>query len=519
MTTRLFMLALASLLATGGTAHAGGRFTPPLPASELAKGSITVKVVGKGMSDIKVGKPVKLLRGSAEVQTVSTGKDGRALFSGLESGVTYALASADGARSQPFQAPADGGLRFLLFLEAQVSAMTGGSSGPSPSPSKKKMPRGHPPVSGTAPRAPEGDGAATVEEAKDLAPGQVQVRVVKGRKKAPVAGVKVVVVGRAQVQVVKGHPVVSPTQGQRLITDRDGKANITLAVPKEKENPDPQVFMVTHAKLTYRSRGLTPSASHGHRVTFQVYDRTSSTAALVVKPGVQLLSRVTEGAVSFMQVLSLENTGDAIIHPGTTGLRLPLPEGARSVEVHRVYKDLVHVDSEREQLQLLIPIPPGSQEVRYFYELPFKSPELDLRMTMPMATAAGSASMLGLSSVSMLGPAITGSKVHAVPGEAAKQQKVYTLGPVAAGGVLEVTFTGLPHDSKGRTVAMVIALASLLVLWAMFAAIGGARRTRDREARKTRLLDELAALERDGGDKKKKARLMGQLKEVWEPEP
>ena len=521
--------ALTAALALGlllcwSTARAQGRFTPPLPAAELPDGVITVKVVGKGMSDIKVGQAVTLISGSTVVKTERTGENGRAQFEGLQAGHTYILVGAgrsagsqgSAPRSQAFGAPAKGGLRFLLFQQAQVSSMTGGSR----KPSSGKMPSGHPPLSGTAPQQPSDDGAAEVKEAKDLAPGVVVVQVVKGRGKTPVAGAKVVVVTRGQIQVVKGHPVVAPTQGRRLITDKQGKAQLSLS-PSKKDSEEPQVFMVVHAKLTYRSRGIVPSPDHGHRVTFQVYDLTNSTTALKLRPGIQLLSRVAEGSVSFMQIVSFSNTGDAIVHLGAKGLRLPLPRGATSLEVHQVYKDLVHVDSDRGELYLLTPIPPGAQEVRYFYELPFKGAELDLTMEMQVASEAGRASVLGQGKVALMGPAVTGNKTHSMPGSAGQKQQVYLLAPVAAGGVLELTFTGLPHGGKDKIVAAVITLSCVIALWAIFAGLAGARSTRAREARKEQLLDQLARLEGvKGKDRSRghKARLMRELKEIWEAE-
>ena len=129
------VLALAVMLAPAPYAWAGppggGRFTPPLPAAELPTGQITVKVVGKGMSDVRAGQQVSLLRqqqgGFVKQQTAASDADGRARFTGLEAGARYQLA-VGAARSLTFTGPASGGLRFLLFKEASVSAMYGGSS-------------------------------------------------------------------------------------------------------------------------------------------------------------------------------------------------------------------------------------------------------------------------------------------------------------------------------------------------------------------------------------------------------
>lgn len=510
MNRRLGVTLLALLLLLPGAALAG-RFTPPLPDAELPDGMVTVKVVGKGMSDIKVGHVVTLLQGTYKVKTATSGKNGRAQLDGLAAGKTYTLSAADGTRSSSFSIPAKGGLRFLLFLETSMSTMTGGAQ---PGPSGSKMPAGHPPT-GSKPKADESQGAASMEEAKDLAAGEVQVMVVKGPKKTPVSGIKVVVVRPTQIQVVKGHPVVSPKAGSRLVTDARGQARITLPLPKEGQEAS-HVFLVSHAELTYRSRGLVVSAKQGHRVTFQIFDRTSETTTLKLSPGPQLLARVTEGSVSFMMVLTLTNTGDAIVHPGTTGLRLPLPEGATGVEVHRLYKELVHVDPKATALYLLTPLPPGEREVRYYFELPIESSDLTMRMTMPLAAAAGRATMLGGGGAVLSGPAVTPSKAHAAASSDAG--KLYELAAVAAGQQLRIRFTGLPHDPHGNTTAAVIALACLLALWGVVAAIRGARAARQRQARREELLDRLAALPADKKGKGKRQKLMQELTEIWEHE-
>ncbi len=501
---------LAMLLVLVSSPALAGRFTPPLPATELADGVATVKVVGKGMSDIKVGQAVTLLAGTYKVKTATSGKDGRAQFTGLEQGKTYTLMAADGSRSSPFVIPAKGGLRFLLFLEASMSAMTGGAK---PS-SGEKMPTGHPPTSGDKPKVAEG-GAATMEEAKELAPGEVQVRVVKGKKKTPVAGIKVVVVRPTQVKVLKGHPVVPPKAGTRLVTDAAGQARITLPLPKKGEEAA-HVFLVAHAKLTYRSGSLVPSDKHGHRVTFQVYDRTNKTDTLKLSPGLQLLSRVTEDSVSFLMVLSLTNTGEAIVHAGATGLRLPLPEGAAGLEVHRLYKELIHLDAKSKELHLLTPLPPGEREVRYFFELPITGQALTFRMKMPFAADAGRATILGKEGAKMSGPAVTPSKTHALTGK--DPGKVYDLAAVTAGQYLELRITGLPHDPRGTAVAGVIALSCLLVLWGVVAGVRGAGAARKRQARAEELLDRLASLPEGKKGQGHRQKLKQELKEILDYE-
>ncbi len=102
----------------GGMHHAYGQ---PLLASDLPVGMVTVKVVGKGVADKRVGVAVTLVPegGGAEAAKIVkyTGADGRARFAGLTPGKRYqALLGAKGVeqRSAVFGIPKGGGVRLLM---------------------------------------------------------------------------------------------------------------------------------------------------------------------------------------------------------------------------------------------------------------------------------------------------------------------------------------------------------------------------------------------------------------------
>jgi hypothetical protein len=89
----------------------------PLPAPELATGTVTVRVVKERMGNNVADQDVTLTIGGAK-RTLKTDAQGRAQFSGLTAGVTVqATTIVDGETltSQEFAVPGNGGVRVALI--------------------------------------------------------------------------------------------------------------------------------------------------------------------------------------------------------------------------------------------------------------------------------------------------------------------------------------------------------------------------------------------------------------------
>src|SRR5690349_4835294 len=89
----------------------------PLPAPELANGTITVRVVRERMGNNVAGQDVTLTIG-ADKRTIKTDATGRAEFKGLAAGTNVqATTTVDGETltSQQFPVPASGGIRVALI--------------------------------------------------------------------------------------------------------------------------------------------------------------------------------------------------------------------------------------------------------------------------------------------------------------------------------------------------------------------------------------------------------------------
>lgn len=88
----------------------------PLPVSELAPGTVTVRLVRGSMANVISGHPVELLGGPTPL-TLTTNDTGRAEFQGLRVGTRVkAATTVDGERleSQEFEVPQNGGIRVAL---------------------------------------------------------------------------------------------------------------------------------------------------------------------------------------------------------------------------------------------------------------------------------------------------------------------------------------------------------------------------------------------------------------------
>ncbi len=114
----------------------------PLPVSDAAPGTVTVRVVRGALTDVVADQPVDLIGGAAPI-TVKTNEAGRAEFNGVAPGSRVrAVTVVDGERleSQEFDVPRSGGIRLLLVATD--------ANAPKPSPEDQKRAQA-PPQPGT----------------------------------------------------------------------------------------------------------------------------------------------------------------------------------------------------------------------------------------------------------------------------------------------------------------------------------------------------------------------------------
>jgi|GEM_PF-4588808 hypothetical protein len=122
----------------------------PLRSGDLPADTITVKIVGTGMTDLKVGIRVGLYQ-SADGQNFmpfaveATKKDGRAQFAGLKADTTYVVVLEVGGKNVRSDAFKGGAARLLFSLAAAAKGADPHAQG-GPAKGAGGMPAGHPPM-------------------------------------------------------------------------------------------------------------------------------------------------------------------------------------------------------------------------------------------------------------------------------------------------------------------------------------------------------------------------------------
>jgi hypothetical protein len=102
----------------------------PRPVDDLPNGSVSVRVIRGSFANNLPNQPVQLHAG-ADILTVNTDAEGRAQFDNLTPGAALrAVAIVDGERleSEPFSAPAQGGIRLVLLASGDPGAPSGAGS-------------------------------------------------------------------------------------------------------------------------------------------------------------------------------------------------------------------------------------------------------------------------------------------------------------------------------------------------------------------------------------------------------
>ena len=99
----------------------------PMPSSDVAAGSVTVRLVRGDLSNNITGHPVEL-HGGVKALTENTNAEGRAQFVGLSPGTSvHAVAVVDGERleSKQFEVPPTSGIKLILVAGAGALSAAG----------------------------------------------------------------------------------------------------------------------------------------------------------------------------------------------------------------------------------------------------------------------------------------------------------------------------------------------------------------------------------------------------------
>jgi hypothetical protein len=96
----------------------------PLPVTDVAPGTVTVRIIRGSLANVVPGQDVELSIGGA-TRTAKTNEAGRAEFSGLAPGTRVkarAIVSGERLESREFEVPSTGGIRLMLVAAAPGEA-------------------------------------------------------------------------------------------------------------------------------------------------------------------------------------------------------------------------------------------------------------------------------------------------------------------------------------------------------------------------------------------------------------
>ncbi len=476
MTTVARLLLFGTVLGAAGVAVGQPMIDPaqmsgiPRPDPQVPAGTVTVRLIRGELSNRVTGHAVELVDGAGKALSAKTDENGRATFSGLSGGPFTAKAKDDDGSeltSQPIELPDGAGVRVML-----VFAKAGGADG-----------LGRPD--------------------KKVPPGTIIVKAQDGDGK-PLAGLDVTLgqarAGEQQVRELKAK------------TDENGEATFTGLDAKPTSG---YLAEIIRDGTRYAGKPFRLSENMGSRVAIEVRPVTRDLSQLQIGPGSHFIFEINDDAVQVSEVLRVMNTGTSAVEvPG--GLHLPLPDKAVSAQAGPQAPPSFHVNGH--DAWWTGPLPPGDTELQIIYLLAYAGDRVEVKQRTPIA----------LSDIAVVTEKIDGMEVsgHNARSEERELQGrklvLYRGDGVPAGGTIELTITGLPHQSPlARYAAGVVALLVFVGLLAYALTAPSAKRGRRAlEQRRDHLLDELAALERStasggetGSRDSKRAKKIDELKD------
>lgn len=307
-----------------------------------------------------------------------------------------------------------------------------------------------------------------------------------------------------------GNSVASETvtleapQGTRTATtDAEGRAEFSGLTPGETV----RVRAVVDGEAL-ESQAFPIAAEGGTRVALiagiaaaeaRAAAEAAAAASQPARPGVVVLGNQSRIVVEFQDdnltvfyLLDIVNGAQTPIDTGGP-IVFDVPADATSTSVLDGSSPLGAVQGQK--LIITGPFPPGSTNVQLAYRLPWKGSTAQITQTLPIAMDDVFVAVERVGSLGLSSPQIAQQQEGAANG----QTFLMGVGPrLNAGDTLSVTLTGLPNRSTWpRDVG--VAVASVILLWGLWAAVTGgaarAARTASLASQRDTLFDDLVALE------------------------
>ncbi len=397
-------------------------------------------------------------------------------------------------------------------------------------------------------------GSANFVPRPDLAAGvlEIEIKGGMGTEANPLAGIEIRLVGVADDV---------PIENGIATTGMDGKAKITI-----KANPAAKAVLTINGKQMLSS-GMELSTSGGKldvtaqwpsvgkpEAMFEVADSAGPvfyaqtvmsgqifrSLPVQVAPGIGAHANVyvyprtlfTFDTHSFVedQLLAVQGMFEITNYswapfkaPGPDGLLIKLPKRHKGAIIAAVDQADVAV-AQGEGFRIMRPIPPGGKKFRAGYSMPIEDGEVSWQFDLPLGTWQSEMKIRQTPGMTVKLPqGVQGETQTASSGE---PWFVITGVTIDRGQSMALTISGFPTEAAWRVWApRIVGILVLLMLaggiaFALDRAPGArAMPAADREARRTKLLDELVDLERRGvsntKERHRKEQLIDELERLW----
>lgn len=424
-----------------------GAMSAPLFVQDLPVGAISVRLTRPSMTEPIAGTSVvgewTTADGKNGSATVKSGDDGRAIFTKVPVGATFAakaVVEGEELATARFPVPAEGGTRLLLIVgrqaEESMAEMTGQA--------------GH--GAATDPKA-LGVRSGTVQTRDDLPARSVEIHVLTADGK-PIPGVR--------VNLAHAQPTGGAVAVKNADTDDSGTARFTNLDGGETGH---WAAAVERDGMRIGTQPFALSAGHGSAGELRIPARTNDLSVLRVSANSRMMVELREDSIAFLQNLIVENTSDKVFDPGPKGLLIPLPDGFTGAEKMEGGAAVEIKEGAGVILRNLLPptdTMAAAAQVRVGCVLnTHEAAEVEIVQPMPLGLQGGLVMLPVMASVGLSAPGL-----RARPAERddnGNELRMYDLDSVAPGRPLRLTVYGLPTRSQtGKSIAGV--LAGLLVL-------------------------------------------------------
>lgn len=278
------------------------------------------------------------------------------------------------------------------------------------------------------------------------------------------------------------------------------------------ENPEGAYLVQTTIKgQRYRSPPFQMAPERGVVVPLFVMERLQLTF--------QLDARFEDDYFGVRGNYMLQNAAWAPYAGPSEGLRVPAPKGATGLGVADMDKAWVAVDGT--SFRLLRPVPPLGGEFRAGFSIPVDGGKLVWDLPLPLGSSSSSLAILKTPKMKVnLPKTVRGEDVPQPDGSTWFAIRAIDI-PANQRMIFDVT--GLPERPAWQRVSKWgVGLAAILLIFAgvFFGVVRkpaapAATTKKDRKKRIDDLLDQIAAIDRGGGDPSRREALVVELEELW----